>query len=133
MSNEAEGASDRVGRRVASSATGDPVLEGERLDRLVAWLDAQGFAGAGSPLATRFLSGGSQNETFIYSGGNDTIDGRAGDDTLSFANQKWADVAFVRQNGLLSAVTSIGRTTFTNIETFRFADGVVISLPDIKV
>ena len=42
----------------------DPVLDGERLDRLVAWLDAEGVPGAGSPLETRFLSGGSQNEIY---------------------------------------------------------------------
>ena len=52
-----------TGDAVIGDAT-DPVLEGERLARLEAWMDAEGLPGAGSPLTTRFLSGGSQNEIF---------------------------------------------------------------------
>lgn len=39
----------------------DPTLD---VDRLVAWMDAQGLPGAGEPLSADFLSGGSQNEIF---------------------------------------------------------------------
>jgi aminoglycoside phosphotransferase (APT) family kinase protein len=48
----------------AAAGGADPVLEGERLVRLEAWMDREGLPGAGSPLTTRFLSGGSQNEIF---------------------------------------------------------------------
>ena len=34
------------------------------LDRLVAWLDAEGLPGAGEPLEHRFIAGGSQNEIY---------------------------------------------------------------------
>ena len=39
-----------------------PVLEG--LDRLAAWLDAEGLGGKGAKLEYSFVSGGSQNEIF---------------------------------------------------------------------
>ena len=41
-----------------------PTLDAEQIDGLVAWMDATGLPGAGTPLEHRFLSGGSQNEIY---------------------------------------------------------------------
>ncbi len=41
-----------------------PTIEGDRAGRLVAWMDEAGLPGAGAPLESRFISGGSQNEIF---------------------------------------------------------------------
>lgn len=41
-----------------------PALDAGQTDRLVAWMDAEGLPGAGAPLSSRFISGGSQNEIF---------------------------------------------------------------------
>ena len=41
-----------------------PTIEGERAQRLAAWMDATGLPGAGAPLETRYISGGSQNEIY---------------------------------------------------------------------
>jgi aminoglycoside phosphotransferase (APT) family kinase protein len=49
---------------VTASDTSVPTLEPERTDRLAAWLDATGLAGAGVPLECRYISGGSQNEIY---------------------------------------------------------------------
>lgn len=42
----------------------DPVIDADGLERLVAWMDAAGLPGAGAPLESRFISGGSQNEIY---------------------------------------------------------------------
>jgi aminoglycoside phosphotransferase (APT) family kinase protein len=47
-----------------STETTTPVIEGERAERLAAWMDAAGLPGAGAPLETRYISGGSQNEIY---------------------------------------------------------------------
>jgi aminoglycoside phosphotransferase (APT) family kinase protein len=49
---------------VTAYDTSVPTLEPERTDRLAAWLDATGLPGAGEPLDTRYISGGSQNEIY---------------------------------------------------------------------
>ncbi|MBM3658661.1 MAG: phosphotransferase family protein [Actinobacteria bacterium] len=46
---------------MAAEGTTEPTLD---VDRLVAWMDAQGLPGAGEPMSAEFLSGGSQNEIF---------------------------------------------------------------------
>jgi len=49
---------------VSATDTSDPCLDAERLGRLGGWIDAAGLPGAGAPLESRFLSGGSQNEIY---------------------------------------------------------------------
>jgi aminoglycoside phosphotransferase (APT) family kinase protein len=49
---------------VTTSDTSVPTLDAERTDRLTAWMDAAGLAGAGAPLECRYISGGSQNEIY---------------------------------------------------------------------
>jgi aminoglycoside phosphotransferase (APT) family kinase protein len=49
---------------VTASDVAVPALEPERIDRLAAWLDATGLPGAGAPLESRYISGGSQNEIY---------------------------------------------------------------------
>ncbi|MSO88046.1 MAG: phosphotransferase family protein [Acidimicrobiia bacterium] len=46
---------------VTDDATGDPVLE---VDRLGPWLDTLDLPGRGAPIESRYLSGGSQNQIF---------------------------------------------------------------------
>jgi aminoglycoside phosphotransferase (APT) family kinase protein len=41
-----------------------PSLTSAQADRLVAWMDAEGLAGAGAPIEIRYISGGSQNEIY---------------------------------------------------------------------
>ena len=41
-----------------------PTIEGDRLDRLSAWLDQRGLGEAGAPVETSFISGGAQNHIF---------------------------------------------------------------------
>jgi aminoglycoside phosphotransferase (APT) family kinase protein len=48
----------------STSESAVPTLEPDRLERLVAWLDATGLPGAGEALECRYISGGSQNEIY---------------------------------------------------------------------
>lgn len=41
-----------------------PALDADRIERLGAWMDVVGLPGAGAPLESRFISGGSQNEIY---------------------------------------------------------------------
>jgi aminoglycoside phosphotransferase (APT) family kinase protein len=41
-----------------------PTLDPDQLARLGAWMDAEGLPGAGEPLESRYISGGSQNEIY---------------------------------------------------------------------
>jgi aminoglycoside phosphotransferase (APT) family kinase protein len=41
-----------------------PVIEGERAERLLAWMDAAGLGDTGAPVETSYISGGSQNEIY---------------------------------------------------------------------
>ena len=43
------------------------------IDRLARWMDAQGLAGAGSPIETKFISGGASNEIFRIDRGGETF------------------------------------------------------------
>ncbi len=79
------------------------------------------------------ILGADRNETFIFSGGNDMIDGGGGEDTLSFRNYTWSDIQFQQKDGVLNAVTDIGTTALANVEKFRFADGMTISISDLKL
>lgn len=79
------------------------------------------------------MLGSSHDETFIYNGGNDRIDGKGGEDTLSFIDLKLTDVRFFNTDGFLLAITNSGVTNFRNIEKFRFADAAQLSLSDLNI
>jgi aminoglycoside phosphotransferase (APT) family kinase protein len=49
---------------VTAPETSVPTIGAQRLERLQAWMDAEGIPGAGAPLEHRYISGGSQNEIY---------------------------------------------------------------------
>ena len=80
-------------------------------------------AGSGADIIT----GGTGNDVLIGGGGNDTIDGGAGNNTVVFSGNR-ADYA-ISLNGSTYTVSdqntgADGTDTVTNVDSFKFADGV---------
>ena len=71
------------------------------------------------------LTGGVGNDTLLPGAGTNTVDGGAGVDTAVLAG-RYNDYTITQANGATTYSRAGETTTFTNVERFRYADGVVL-------
>ena len=70
------------------------------------------------------LTGGAGNDTLLPGAGTNTVDGGAGTDTAILSGT-YNDYTITQANGVTTYSRAGETTNFTNVERFRYADGVV--------
>jgi VCBS repeat-containing protein len=127
----------RAGNDVISGNDGDDTLQGGAGNDMVngdagndTLLGGSGDdmldGGAGEDV----LSGGSGNDTLAGGSGTNTVDGGSGTDTGVLLGN-YADYTITRTSATAATFTNANGTetdSFTNVERYRFADGVVLTL-----